>query len=364
MILCAILALSAQYLPAHDALIRGVYVNPYQANRRDYWKEIFDKADSGLINAVVVDLKGDYGFLAYDSKLKMAKEIGAVKKHIDIDYLVENAALHDIKLIARIVCFRDNYLSQHKKAGIRNDSGEIWRDNKGMAWTNPYDPAVHEYLLEVTREIVDRGITSVAFDYIRFPTDGDVGRIRLTHVKGSRVDAVERFLAKIRESVDAEIGMCVFGFATLRPLRTEGQDLEQLGEHIDVLYPMLYPSHFHRSFNNDGTETWRNFWIYFDSVKGAFAKLPCTVSVVPFVQGFEYRAKSFDPDYVFSQINGALSAGSSGFIIWNARSDYDTCWTALEWTNEAAALRRTRKHTDRTGSTTCFPSVLTEPSAQ
>lgn len=337
--LFAVTVLLAQCCGLHDSIIRGVYVNPYQASRKDYWQEIFERADSGLINTVIVDFKGDYGFLAYDSKLELPKEIGAVKNHLDIDFLIENTSRHNLKLIARIVCFRDNYLARHKNCGIRDDSTQLWVDKKEMAWTNPYHDDVQDYLLAITKELTDRGIKSIAYDYVRFPADGDVTRIRLTRVKGSRVDAIARFLEKARHQTDAEIGICVFGFSVWRTLHAEGQDLERLGGFIDVLYPMLYPSHFHRDFKNEATENWRNYWIYFDSARESRDKLPPRVKVVPFVQGFEYRAENYGPDYVFSQIHGAIAAGSDGFIIWNARSNYSTCWRALEWTRNSILMR-------------------------
>jgi hypothetical protein len=346
MILCVALALWAQCCPQVDSVVRGVYLNPYQANKKEYLERIFAKADSGLINAIVVDFKGDYGFLAYESNVELAKKINAVKKYFDVAYLVENAARHNLKLIARIVCFRDNYLAQYKQFGIRDDSGRIWRDNKGIAWTNPYDENVHDYLIALTKEIVEQGIKSIAYDYIRFPTDGNVWRIRTTKVKGSRVDAIAGFLKKAREAVDVEIGICVFGFSVWHKLLSEGQDLSRLGEHIDVLYPMLYPSHFARAFKNEENEMWRNYWIYFDSVNEAFENLPSTVKVVPFVQGFEYRAKEYDADYVFSQIIGVLAAGGNGFMVWNARSDYSTCWPAFAWARNSILRRCAQTNQD------------------
>jgi hypothetical protein len=336
---CALLALLANCYLAPDSIIRGIYINPYQANRNEYWEEVFSMADSGLINTVVVDFKSDYGFLTYGSNLELAGKINAIKTHFDITSLVENAAKHNLKLIARIVCFRDNYLARHKKLGIRNDSGEIWLDYKNMAWTNPYHQEVQDYLLAIAKEIVAHGVRAVAFDYVRFPTDGDVARIRLTKVKGSRVDAIAGFLERARQDIEAEIGICVFGFSVWHPLRAEGQDIERLGEFIDVLYPMLYPSHFGRDFKNEETENWRNYWIYFDSVREAFERLSGSVRVVPFVQGFEYRAKTYDAGYVFSQLNGVMSARGDGFIIWNARSDYSICWRALEWARNSTLMR-------------------------
>jgi hypothetical protein len=339
--LCVILALSQIFYTNPDSIIRGIYINPYQANNKNYLEKIFVKADSGLINAIVVDFKSDYGFLSYASNIELAQKIGAIKRYIDVDYLIKNAALHNLKLIARIVCFRDDYLSQYKKYAIFDDSGEIWTDKKGLAWTNPYKNEVRDYLLEITKEIVNLGIKSIAFDYIRFPTDGDVKRIRLTNVKGPRSTPIIEFLKKVRNKLgnEVEIGVCVFGFAVWYNLRTEGQDIEKMGEHIDILYPMLYPSHFHRNFKKEVNEYWRNYWIYFDSVKEAIKKSPLSTKITPFIQGFDLRAESFGGEYIFSQINGTLSGMADGFIIWNARCNYSTSWNALLWASNSI-LRR------------------------
>ncbi|MCK4673794.1 hypothetical protein KAT67_07410, partial [candidate division WOR-3 bacterium] len=67
--LCVILALSQLFYSNPDSIIRGVYINPYQANNKDYLEKIFIRADSGLINAIVVDFKSDYGFLTYASNI-------------------------------------------------------------------------------------------------------------------------------------------------------------------------------------------------------------------------------------------------------------------------------------------------------
>ncbi|GAH76921.1 unnamed protein product, partial [marine sediment metagenome] len=102
--------------------MRGVYINPYQASKKAYLEKVFNKADSGLINTIVIDFKSDYGFLTYSSDLEKAKQINAVKRYIDLDYLLENAAQHSVKVIARVVCFRDEYLASNNDYAILNDS--------------------------------------------------------------------------------------------------------------------------------------------------------------------------------------------------------------------------------------------------
>jgi hypothetical protein len=263
----------------------------------------------------------------------MAKKIKAIKSYLDVDYLIENARRHNVKLIARIVCFRDDYLALTKGCSILDERGSVWRDKKGLAWTNPYQQDVRNYLVAIAKELVQRGIRSLAFDYLRFPTDGDLGRIRLTHVQGARAEPILEFLKTVKEEVgqDAEIGVCVFGYAVWRDLKTEGQVISRMGDYIDVLYPMLYPSHFPSEFKKGESDGWRNYWIYFDSVKMAMRKLPPWVRVVPFVQGFTLHADTFEAGYVFSQIDGALTADAQGYVIWNARGDYAVSWLALSW---------------------------------
>jgi hypothetical protein len=280
-----------------------------------------------------VDFKSDYGFLAYASEIELAQEIDAIKRYIDVDYLIDHATQHNVKIIARIVCFRDNYLSRYDDYGIVDDSGQVWVDNKDIAWTNPYYKKVRKYLLEITREVVQLGINKIAFDYIRFPTDGDVARIRLNYVEGPRYVPIIDFLKTVRDSIDGqfEIGVCVFGFAVWYNLKSEGQDIAKMGEFIDFLYPMLYPSHFGWSFKREESEYWRNYWIYFDSVIKAREKLPSHVKVVPFIQGFDLRSENFNNEYIFAQIDGSISADADGFIVWNARGDYATSWYALGW---------------------------------
>ena len=331
--LCVILVLFNIFSTNLEHVVRGVYINPYQASKKAYLEKVFNKADSGLINTIVIDFKSDYGFLTYSSDLEKAKQINAVKRYIDVDYLLENAAQHDVKVIARVVCFRDEYLASNNDYAILNDSGEVWLDSKGLAWTNPYKKEVRGYLLSIAEEIAQLGFKSIAFDYIRFPTDGELARIRLTDIQGSRYTPILDFLKSVKDNLgdEVEIGVCCFGFAVWYSLKKEGQDIEKMGEYIDVLYPMLYPSHFGRSFKREEDEYWRNYWIYFDSVRKAKEKLPTHVRIIPFVQGFDLRAQSFDGEYLSAQFYGSLAGGADGFVVWNARGDYSTSWSPLSW---------------------------------
>lgn len=327
--LCVILVLYTFFSVNPDSIIRGIYLNPYQACKKSYLEKIFSYADSDYINAIVVDLKSDYGYLCYNTEVPLAMELNACKKYIDLDYLIKRCKEQNIKLIARIVCFRDNYLAWYEDCAIRDSAGEIWYDKTGTAWVNPYNKKVRQYLTEIVEELIKKGVNSFAFDYVRFPTDGDIARISLTDVKGARYEPIIEFFRELQEKFDAEIGVCIFGYAVWYDLKQEGQEVSKFGQVVDVVYPMLYPSHFHPSFKKEVSEYWRNYWIYFDSVEEAFRKLPKNVKVIPFVQGFDLYCEEYNDQYIFSQILGALNADADGILIWNAASNYANSLVSL-----------------------------------
>jgi hypothetical protein len=283
----------------------------------------------------MVDLKSDYGFLSYDSKLEFAEKLDAVKRYVKIDRLIAQAKEHNVKLIARVVCFRDNFTTKHPDCALFDSEGNVWKDHKGMSWANPYSEKMRQYLLDITKEIAGLGIEIIAYDYIRFPTDGDLSRIALTDVSCGRDQILHDFLISAKKAVKAKIGICIFGFAVWHPLRNEGQDIAEMGKYVDLVFPMLYPSHFGDSFKRWDNDQWRNYWIYFDSVIRAKEKLPPNVRLVPYVQGFDYKTDTFNHDYVFTQIMGSLDAGASGIIIWNAGCDYSVSWQPLSWAHNS-----------------------------
>ena len=334
-----IFALYTIFSISPDSIIFGVYLNPYQASKKSFLEDIFIAAESGYINTVVVDLKSDYGYLCYETEIPLAKELKAYKRYIDLEYLIKRCEELHIKLIGRIVCFRDNYLANYEDCAIRDSAGKIWYDKTGTAWVNPYNKKTHQYLISIIKELEKKGIKSVALDYVRFPTDGDIGRIRLNNVKGERYTPIIEFLQNLKDTTDIEIGVCIFGYAVWYDLKTEGQEVSRFAKVVDVIYPMLYPSHFHPSFKKEISEYWRNYWIYFDSVEESFKKSPLSVKIIPFVQGFDLYCERFDEDYIFSQIFGAFNADADGVLIWHAASNYTTSLPCLTRANNLIRSR-------------------------
>ena len=276
-------------------------------------------------------MKDDFGALRYPSKNDIALSIGAVRPIINVDTLLKRLHEHNIRVIARLVCFKDDIASNYSAFGVARQGGGLWQDEGGAHWMNPYDESVWDYLASIAKELEDLGFDEIQLDYVRFPTDGDISSCVFYGSKGRiKEQAIEGFLKRMRSQVSAPLSVDVFGYAAWRTLKREGQELSRIGPNVDYICPMLYPSHFADS-DFRGLPV-REFWVYYESVSSAYKLLgSSSARVVTYVQGFSWKAPGYGPDYIHNQILGSLGAGADGFFIWNASGDYLPAFEALSW---------------------------------
>ena len=85
------------------------------------------------------------------------------------------------------------------------------------------------------------------FDYVRFPTDGDLSAaVFAGKRKEHKTVTIGKFVEYARsrlEPLGARVSAAVFGLTATREMGI-GQRPRRLAPHLDVMYPMVYPSHF------------------------------------------------------------------------------------------------------------------------
>ena len=149
--------------------VKGVYLTAYVAGTTSMFDEILSHIDETEINTVVIDVKNDEGRVTFAMDSPIVNEVGSVQKLMDIESVMAKLKERGIYTIARIVAFRDPYLpEQRPEWGLHLADGSLYRDNKGLAWVNPYKREVWDYLVEVALEAHRAGFDEVQFDYIRF----------------------------------------------------------------------------------------------------------------------------------------------------------------------------------------------------
>ena len=352
---------------AHAAQRHGIYLSAWSAAAR--LPEFLEFLQQHGLNSFVVDLKDDSGYLTYDSELALAHEMGAVHGPIRLDELVAEAHAAGIYVIGRMVVFKDRFLyrwQDHRLAVWDREQDAPWRhlvrvapapasttqddgtaaDTDGTAtesapepepvteqrefWVDPYAAEVWKYNVAVAAEIAGRGVDEIQFDYIRFPSDGPVERAGYRHRRPgmTRIDAIESFLAMAREQVHVPISTDLFGFNSwYRSGNWIGQNIEILSEYVDVISPMFYPSHFPNDFLSDRSYLERAHDIYEKGVRRARHLVQGRSYIRPYVQAFliggELRMEEAEYGrYLRLQLEGNLTAGGTGFTLWNASNRY------------------------------------------
>ncbi len=224
---------------------KGLYLTASSAGARlDHYIEL---ANTTEINSYVIDVKNDYGIVSFDSEVPLASEIGAVEKLYNVENTIKKLHDNNIYAIARIVCFKDPILAKNKpEMAIKNPEGGLYVHNK-MNWVNPYSKEAWQYNIDLAKEALAKGFDEVQFDYIRFP-DGRKSQMVFDGKDDRELyEVVNDFLAYARQELpNAILSGDVFAIILESPGDTEGigQYFEYVGENLDYLCPMAYPSHY------------------------------------------------------------------------------------------------------------------------
>ncbi len=315
--------------------LRGVYLPAHHAKGRRLKKHLQNMKKSNL-NAIVVDFKDDFGRLVYDSKIPMAIKAKAVRKILDPRKVTEISHKHGIKVIARLVVFKDKrmFFYKNQKYTLRNKkTNRAWQFRREF-WVDPHNEDMWDYNIAIAKELQEMGIDEIQFDYIRFPTDGPTGLIRSTHnpIRANlRVESLYDFLTKANQAIDIPIGIDVYGFnAWYQAGAILGQDVALLSRQVQVISPMYYPSHFGNLWYRTRPRSLRSYKILKDGTKRAAMLFASSTTVRPYLQNFKWRAPTYSKGYILNQIQGVHDSGEDSYLFWNAAGNYRVVYAALK----------------------------------
>ncbi len=353
---------------ARDFEVRAIYLTGVMAGSDHgeriirHWREVGG-------NAVVFDIKDSDGIvnIAFDHPLASGQRhyISDLPKFI---HFLHSENMH---AIARIAIFRDEHLvTSHPELAVKSrGTGQPWRENGKLVWTDPSNPKVQDYDIALAKFVAQAGVDEVQFDYVRFPAEGDQkdaefnyqtdnatnrvvtglrpvqagpfgsaqGRLRpaTTQSPTQRSEVIADFLNRAYAAIHPTgvlFSLDVFGvMAWQRPvdLAHTGQDIVAMAKHCDVLSPMIYPSHF---FGMDGIAHPGDAPEHFIGESMDRFKLitkDSGVVIRPWLQAFAWRTKTYSPKYVEVQTEVAKQKGGIGFLFWNANNDYSKPYTAM-----------------------------------
>jgi hypothetical protein len=289
---------------------------------------IMDLIDRGLIDTVELDLKDEAGLVNYDSELPHAREIGAVTNDIDLDAAVRILEGKGVRVVGRVVAFRDpKYASAAWASGRRDEvlqtpSGGMLGTYGGFA--NYAHPKVRDYNLDIALEAVSMGVDDILWDYIRRP-EGDPETMVVPGLVGPSSKSVADFLGDTHAALrkrGAYQGASVFGIAAAAG-DSIAQDIPAMAAVVDYLAPMIYPSHWGPGMYRVDDPIRQPYDITAKSLAD-FQRIAegTGVRFLPWIQDFTLNGVPYGPAEVKAQIDAAASLGIDGFFLWNPNVRY------------------------------------------
>lgn len=327
---------SAAMPPARREPIKGAYLSYYGVGDRTIRGRVLDMLDRTELNAIVIDVKGDRGFIPYESAVPLARECGAMGpvRARDFDELLGRLKAKGAHAIARVVAFKDDVLARHRRTWAVTDArtGGLWLDAEHLAWIDPCQEQAWTYPIAVATEAAEMGFDEIQFDYLRFPTDGplDAARFASANTQSARLRAITAFLERARmalASTGARLAVDVFGYVAFNLDDTGiGQRLEEMAPLVDVLCPMAYPSAYHLGIPGYRNPVANPYAIVFETVRRARERTARgAVEVRPWIQDFRdyaFDRRVFRAPELGAQMRGAIDAGATGWMLWNPQNRY------------------------------------------
>jgi hypothetical protein len=341
----SIVAIPTVELPVHwpappltqpPSPVRAIYVNAWAFGGRRFY-DLVKLADRTEINAFVVDVKDDTGYLTYRSEVPTAIAIGANSelRARDVRERLRVMREHGIHPIARIVVAKDPLLAARKPAwSVQHVNGGLWRDRLDFAWVDAFNDSVWVYAAQLAAEAVKTGFAEVQYDYVRFPDEPE-SRLALAVFNGRRPgetkrQGVTRNLKLLRERtrrMGVPFTIDVFGLTTSATGDMGiGQHWEDLVTTADVVLPMVYPSHYYRGHYNlkhPNSEPYKVIRRAMQDALRRSAPLGKTAEIRPYLQAFTLGPPRYTPAHVREQIRAAEELGIKSWVLWNPRSAYD-----------------------------------------
>jgi hypothetical protein len=304
--------------------IRGVHVTMSLASLPGKLQQYLALPGLNTIELDVKDESGRVGFLP--TTVPLALRTGAAGAYYDAKRAARLVHSHGDYLIGRIVTFEDPVLAEKlPELAIRTSDGSLWRNNVGLGWTNPYDRRVWRYNVDLAVAAARAGFDEIQFDYVRFPSDGDLSLIRYPgpHPQPMTwtIPAFVHYAAKRLHPLGSRVSVDVFGLAATRDLGI-GQLPRRISRYVDAVYPMVYPSHYNPGEYNlpdpnavPGQTVTHSLLDFQLALEGRKARL------TPWLQDFSL-GRTYSVDDVRAQVAAARARHTRGFLLWNAEGVY------------------------------------------
>lgn len=320
-------------IPLTPFQVKGLYLTVYGAASTKIREAALEAIKKNNMNALVIDVKGDRGFIPFKVDIPLAEEIGAQKNIFikDMKAYVANLKEKGLYLIARIVVFKDDPLAAGKPQWAVKKGGGVFRDREKLRWVDPFRQEVWDYNIAIAKAVAELGFDEIQFDYVRCPDTKGIVFSQPSN-QDTRTKAVTGFLEAAYKALapyNVMVAADIFGYVAWNTDDTGiGQKIDKAVNAVDIVSPMLYPSGYHLGIPNYRNPVQHPYEIVYQTLKQCQERTGASpLRFRPWLQAFRdyaFRGGDFAEERMRIQIKAAEDFGASGYMFWNPRNIYPT----------------------------------------
>lgn len=349
---------SAPQVPhlATPGAVKAIYMSSWVAGTPSFRDKLVKIADETEVNAIVIDIKDYTGKIAFPVKDPLLVASGAAENRVpDMEAFVKTLHDKNIYVIGRIAVFQDPYyVGKHPELAIKRLSdGGVWKDHKGLPFIDVGSRPYWDYIVALAKESHAMGFDEINFDYIRYPSDGNMRDIKIGSVAGAtKPEVLESFFKYLHDQLAPEgivMSADLFGMVTTNYDDLNiGQQLERALPYFDYIAPMVYPSHYPPTFNGWADPNDHPAELIKFVMDSAVRRTVATTTPVPtigaervastspqlytkpafspqkmrpWLQDFDYGG-DYGPAEVRGQIDATYAAGLTSWMLWDPANKY------------------------------------------
>jgi hypothetical protein len=320
--------------------IKGIYATTWTAITDKSISHLINLAKETEINSIVIDVKDYTGNVSFQSNSFLINSLDSEDRRINnLRELIELLHQNNIYTIARIAVFQDLILAEKRPdlavQSIVNEN--TWKDRKGLTWLDPASQEVWNYILIIAQKLDYYGFDEINFDYIRFPSDGNMKDISYPFFDEStlRRNTLKEFFNYLSDNLrkrGIKISIDLFGLTTVNKDDLGiGQVLEDALPYFDFVCPMVYPSHYGKGFIGFENPAEYPYQVIKYSLEMANKRMKefqkenpdMKISKIrPWLQDFDLGAE-YNAEMIRKQKQAVYDLGlKNGWLLWDPRNIY------------------------------------------
>lgn len=361
-----------EHVPLPEA-VKTLYMTSCVAGTPSLRDRLVALVEETEFNSIIIDIKDYSGTISFPPTSPELAPAWADARcgTADMAALVERLHELGIYTIARITVFQDPYYTTaHPEVAVKRADGvTVWEDHKGLSFVDVGARAYWDYIITLSEETYALGFDELNFDYIRYPSDGNMQDIAFTHSgSASKAENLETFFAYLhdklsdperyadvrhvghgREKAVPYTSADLFGYTTV--LKNDlgiGQVQERAMPYFDFIAPMVYPSHYNKGFAGLANPNSDPYRVIYTSMVEAVQRAKATTTSLasfaherigtstpavyakpshdiqklrPWLQDFDYGG-DYGVEEVRAQIQATYDAGLTSWMIWDPANRY------------------------------------------